>query len=63
MTDYQQLTLPLATNTFVHGTPLLMPMSEMFTAAELADINNAAIDRGVSIQELIHDAVMNDLYR
>lgn len=34
-----------------------------FTYEESSDILDAAIERGVSPQQLIHDAVMNDLYR
>lgn len=35
----------------------------MFSQAELIDIMNAAKERGIGFYDLIHNAVMEDLYR
>jgi hypothetical protein len=41
----------------------LIDTQEAFTNQELADIAAAANERGVTIWEIIHDAVTNDLAR
>ena len=38
-------------------------LPEVFTIDELKDIHQAACERGKTLFELIHDAVMEDLYR
>lgn len=40
-----------------------MGLEDVFRAEELRDIADAAIERGVSMAEVIHDATVNDLAR
>lgn len=40
-----------------------MTLEEIFTEEDLQELADAAMERGVSVAQIIHEATLDDLYR